>query len=68
VALNPRRADRSPGSFTINLRSGAWADFADPAARGGDVVGLACYLFDLRPGDAASRLARALGMEVPRHG
>ncbi len=28
VALNPTRADRRPGSFKINLRSGRWADFA----------------------------------------
>ena len=28
VALNPTRHDRSPGSFSINMHSGAWADFA----------------------------------------
>src|SRR4029077_19890124 len=28
VALNPTRADRCPGSFKVNLRTGRWADFA----------------------------------------
>lgn len=28
VACNPCRADRSPGSFKINMRSGRWSDFA----------------------------------------
>lgn len=66
VALNPRRSDRHPGSFAINLRTGAWADFADPSARGRDVIGLAAYLFDLSPGKAAKHLADALRIEVPR--
>ena len=28
VALNPRRDDKSLGSFRFNLRTQAWADFA----------------------------------------
>ncbi len=28
VARNPRRVDRRPGSFRVNLRTGRWADFA----------------------------------------
>ena len=28
VARNPRRTDRTLGSFKINLRTGRWADFA----------------------------------------
>jgi hypothetical protein len=34
VARNPRRSDKSLGSFKVNLRSGRWADFAedDPTA------------------------------------
>jgi hypothetical protein len=28
TALNPRRADRRPGSFKVNIRTGKWADFA----------------------------------------
>src|SRR6185312_16801737 len=28
VARNPRRTDRRPGSFKVNLSTGKWADFA----------------------------------------
>lgn len=44
TALNPRRHDRRPGSFRVNLRSGRWADFAAGDA-GGDPVSLYAYLF-----------------------
>ena len=46
VARNPRRNDRQPGSFKINLRTGRWADFAT-GAKGGDVISLCAYLFGL---------------------
>jgi hypothetical protein len=62
VARNPRRADRSPGSFKISLRSGRWADFAT-GERGGDVVSLAAYLAGMGQADAARELARALAIE-----
>lgn len=60
---NPRRADRRPGSFRINLRSGRWADFALGGVAGGDLISLAAYLFDLSQGDAARRLAAMLGID-----
>jgi len=44
TALNPRRHDRRPGSFRVNLQSGRWADFAT-GERGGDPVSLYAYLF-----------------------
>jgi hypothetical protein len=37
VARNPTRADRRPGSFKINLRTGRWADFAT-GDKGGDPI------------------------------
>ena len=61
VALNPNRADRRPGSFRINTRTGAWADFAT-GDRGGDPISLAAYLFHLSQADAARRLAGMLGL------
>jgi hypothetical protein len=61
VARNPKRADRRPGSFAINLSTGRWADFAT-GDRGGDIVALAAYLHDLSQGDAARRLAEMLGV------
>ena len=35
VALNPKRNDRRPGSFGINLKTGRWADFATGDKGGG---------------------------------
>ncbi len=62
VALNPRRNDRSPGSFRINLQTGKWADFATDDARGGDPVSLAAYLLGASQGEAARSLAAMLGV------
>ena len=62
IAKNPKRLDRRPGSFCINLRTGRWADFALENARGGDPVSLAAYLFDLSQAEAARRLGEMLGV------
>jgi hypothetical protein len=62
VALNPLRSDERLGSFSINLRSGRWADFACDA-RGGDPISLAAYLGGLSQGEAAQRLADMLGVD-----
>lgn len=65
IALNPKRADRRPGSFSINLRSGQWSDFAT-GDRGGDPVSLAAYLGDFGQVEAVRRLAAMLGIEARR--
>jgi hypothetical protein len=62
VALNPTRPDRHPGSFSVNLHSGKWADFA-VGDKGGDVVSLAAYLFDTSQSDAARTIASVLGVD-----
>ena len=61
VVRNPRRNDRRPGSFKVNMRTGRWADFATGDA-GGDLISLAAYLFDLSQTEAARRLADMLGV------
>jgi hypothetical protein len=61
IARNPTRNDRHAGSFSINVATGAWADFAT-GDKGGDVVSLFAYLRGVRQGDAASELARLLGI------
>jgi hypothetical protein len=61
VARNPRRLDRRAGSFSINLQTGRWADFA-VGARGGDPISLAAYLFELAQVEAARRLADMLAV------
>ena len=61
-ALNPTRSDDRIGSFSVNLRSGVWADFADDA-RGGDLISLFAYLFcngDNR--EAVRQLGQRLGI------
>jgi hypothetical protein len=64
VALNPRRSDRRFGSFSINVRTGCWADFAIDGARGGDPISLAAYLRGIGQVEAAVRLAAMLGIEA----
>jgi hypothetical protein len=59
VVKNPRRADRTPGSFKIS-RDGPWADFAT-GDHGGDIISLAAYLADCSQVEAARRLAKMLG-------
>ena len=68
-ALNPRRADRHRGSFSIHVLTGRWGDFACDA-RGGDVVSLIAYLENCSQFEAARRLARMLGLDAGggRHG
>ena len=61
VARNPTRADRRPGSFKINVRTGRWGDFAC-GAKGGDIVSLAAYLAGTGQAEAARNLAATLGV------
>lgn len=64
IALNPTREDRHRGSFkvvVVGRHAGVWADFAT-GDRGGDPIALAAYLFGLRQGEAARRLALMLGV------
>ena len=58
---NPRRVDRRPGSFKVNVKTGRWADFATGDA-GGDVISLVAYLADLSQREAAYRLSDMLGL------
>lgn len=62
VTRNPRRNDRRAGSFKVNLRSGAWGDFAT-GDKGGDLISLAAFLFNLSQKEAAERVADMLGID-----
>lgn len=66
VALNPRRADRSIGSFKVNVYSGRWMDFAT-GDKGGDPISLVAYLAGVSQGEAARLLAQMLGIEAGGH-
>lgn len=63
VALNPRRNDRTFGSFKVNRYNGKWADFAT-GDKGGDVVSLVAYVEGVSQGEAARLLAQMLGLDV----
>ncbi len=61
-SVNPTRSDSHAGSFSINLNTGAWGDFAT-GDKGGDLVSLLAYLF--HSGDqivAVRELAELLGI------
>jgi hypothetical protein len=61
VAINPIRADRHAGSFSVNITTGRWADFATGDA-GNDPVSLFAYINGIRQIDAARVLATAFGI------
>lgn len=63
VARNPRRADRRPGSFKVNLTNGRWGDFAK-GDTGGDLISLAAYLHSIDQAEAARRIAGMLGIDA----
>ncbi len=62
IARNPKRADRKLGSFKVNLKTTRWGDFAT-GYKGGDLISLAAYLFDLNQAEAALRVAEMLGVD-----
>ncbi len=60
LALNPHRSDRRLGSFSINLRTGRWADFAT-GDRGGDLIALRAFLDGSTQRQAALSICAELG-------
>jgi hypothetical protein len=65
IVRNPRRHDKRPGSFSINLRNGRWADFAIDAS-GNDLVSLVAYLLNVRQYQAAEVVAHIVGVDRRR--
>ncbi len=61
VVRNPRRDDKTPGSFTINYRTGVWKDFATGDS-GSDLISLVAYLRSVDQATAARELADMLGV------
>ncbi len=64
VTTNPTRNDNNAGSFSINLNTGAWADFAVDD-KGGDLIALVKYIDGVTMTEAANRLAKFLGIDKP---
>ena len=61
LSRNPTRSDDSAGSFSVNLNTGVWKDFATGDA-GGDLIALIAYLEGTDQAPAARRLADFLGI------
>lgn len=61
-ARNPTRADRTAGSFSINLKTGLWSDFATDDAAGGDLISLYAYVFGVTQLVAAREILEQLGV------
>lgn len=59
-ARNPVRNDERLGSFSVNLKSGVWSDFAT-GDKGGDLISLYAYLFE---GGSQARAARKLAEDL----
>lgn len=61
VAFNPRRRDNELGSFKIDSERGLFCDFAcEDECKGGDLIGLAAYVWDCDRVQAALRLRNSL--------
>lgn len=45
VVRNPKRPDSTAGSFSINIRTGVWSDFAMGDVGGADMISLYAYIF-----------------------
>jgi hypothetical protein len=65
LPLNPTRSDSKPGSFSINLDTGTWSDFAT-GDKGGDLVALVAYIDGIKQGEAAKCLAAFLGLDAEK--
>jgi len=61
-AINPVRDDTRTGSFSVNLATGRWNDYADPDAKGGDLVSLLAFLSHCTQLEAARQIDRRLAL------
>lgn len=63
VVRNPTRNDNKPGSFCINMRTGAWSDFAT-GETGGDMIDLYIYINGGTNIEAKDALADMLNVQA----
>lgn len=61
---NPLRADNKIGSFSININTGQWGDFATNDA-GNDLISLYAYLEGLEQWEAAIDVADQIAFNLP---
>ena len=60
VVRNPKRHDKTAGSFRINTSTGKWGDFATKD-KGGDIISLWAYIRDIGQIEAARELLTIIG-------
>lgn len=53
----------SGDSFSINLNTGKWSDFAESNHRGGDLISLYAMIHNLKQFEAAKQLAEKIGFQ-----
>jgi hypothetical protein len=63
VARNPTRNDAKPGSFSINMRTGVWGDFAT-GEMGGDMIDLYTFINGGSNVQAKNALAEMLNVQA----
>lgn len=63
VACNPVRGEKN-ASLSVNIDTGAFYDHADDSVKGGDVIALCAYLYDLKQSDAARQVAADIGYHI----
>jgi putative DNA primase/helicase len=51
-------------SFTINMKTGKWKDFADEGVSGNDMISLYAHLHGMTQGEAAKELAENNGISI----
>jgi predicted P-loop ATPase len=56
-----------PGrSLSVNINTGEWADFADDASRGGDLISLYAAINGIKQGDAFKELSDKVGRSMEK--
>lgn len=54
-------------SFKVNLVTGIWCDFNGGSPSGRDAISLVARFYNIKPKEAAQRLADMLGINISRH-
>jgi len=67
VVLNPTRNDSKPGSFSVNMKTGVWSDFATDET-GGDMIDLYVYIHGGSNVQAMNALAEMLNVRTAGSG
>jgi hypothetical protein len=63
IVCNPARIDKTPGSFSINYRTGEWGDFAT-GTKGGDIISWYAHARRINQAEAARYIAKRLGISL----